>query len=440
MPTGWPGRRMTALLLVAMLLLLAEAAAGAVGSPAKASPRSPVLGSDFRVSGPDGVSDEWTPALAYNPEANEYLVVWSDFRNSPTWHWDIYGRRVSAAGVPLGSDFRISGTGATADEQEPAVAYDPDADIYLVVWTDGRDRATRSSDIYGRRVSAAGVPTGSELRVNGGTGLDGQEHPAVGYSPAAGTFLVVWSDGRDHETRGADIRGRLVLPTGAMAGPDFRISGRNATADERDPSLAYNATADEYLVVWTDERNFGGPLAWDIYARRVGSGGSRIGNDSRICGPGMNQSPAVAYNTAADQYLVVWHDGRNIPTRSSDTYGRRVGADGSGIGASIRMSGPGGTAAESGQAVASESDGYLVIWSDGRNSTISGYDIYGRKVAFDGTRVGGDFRITGTGGTADDYSPAAAYSTTAVQYLVVWSDGRNMATSSEDTYGRRVAG
>ena len=37
-----------------------------------------------------------------------------------------------------------------------------------------------------------------------------------------------------------------------MLGPDFRISGPNATSYEDSPVVAWNQTADEYLVVWTD--------------------------------------------------------------------------------------------------------------------------------------------------------------------------------------------
>ena len=86
------------------------------------------------VTTPDGVT---TPM--------QYLVVWVDDRKSATPSFDIYGQRVSASGSRLGPDFRVSGRNATSDERDPAVAYNPDAGEYLVVWGDGRNG---TQDIY----------------------------------------------------------------------------------------------------------------------------------------------------------------------------------------------------------------------------------------------------------------------------------------------------
>ena len=51
--------------------------------------------------------------------------------------------------------------------------------------------------------------------------------------------------------------------------------------------------------------------------------------DFPITGPsagGPDQVPAVAWNGTANQYLIAWMDGRNYATRYSDVYGQRVGA------------------------------------------------------------------------------------------------------------------
>ena len=58
-----------------------------------------------------------------------------------------------------------------------------------------------------------------------------------------------------------------------------------------------------------------------------GADGARIGGDFRISGPNATSNdadPAVAWNQTANQYLVVWQDGRNHSTRGCDIYGRRV--------------------------------------------------------------------------------------------------------------------
>jgi len=142
----------------------------------------------------------------------------------------------------------------------------------------------------------------------------------------AGEYLVVWADLRISPTRGWDIYGRRVGADGARIGGDFRIGGGRTLSDDESPAVAWNETADEYLVVWTDERN-GSTWASDIYGRRVGPDGAVIGGDFGISGPNAlsyEDEPAVAWNQTANQYLVVWQDGRNLSTRLYDIYGRRV--------------------------------------------------------------------------------------------------------------------
>src|SRR6478752_2662189 len=56
-------------------------------------------------------------AQAYNPVANNYLVVWRD-DETPSVSYDIYGRHVSSTGSLIGQPIAI-GIG-TGDQQEPA--------------------------------------------------------------------------------------------------------------------------------------------------------------------------------------------------------------------------------------------------------------------------------------------------------------------------------
>jgi hypothetical protein len=92
------------------------------------------------------------------------------------------------------------------------------------------------------------------------------------------------------------------------------------------PAVAWNGTANEYLVVWEDGRN-SSTRHFDIYGRRVSTAGSPAGGDFRISGPNATANegyPAVAWSQTANQYLVVWQDGRTSSDRGDDIYGRRV--------------------------------------------------------------------------------------------------------------------
>ncbi len=80
--------------------------------------------------------------------------------------------------------------------------------------------------------------------------------------------------------------------------------------------MAWNLTANEYLVVWSGDDDTA-PLVneeFEIFGQRVDAGGTEIGtNDFRLSdmGPDGNVSfdafsPAVAWNATANEYLVVW--------------------------------------------------------------------------------------------------------------------------------------
>ena len=368
--------------------------------------------------------------MAWNGDASEYLVVWEDERDEPTRGSDIYGRRVDADGSPLGEDFTISA--ALTDEEDPAIVSTGAG--YLVVWVDSRALHPRRTDIYGQRLSATGEPIGNPIRVCGAGALGFEQAPAVAWNGSEA--LVVWEDGRNEANRNYDIHGRRVSADGVPQGADFRISGTNALANESNPAVAWNGTG--YLVVWEDPR-LEAARGVDVRGRRVSAAGAPEGRDFRISGTSANAddvAPAVASDGTV--YLVVWEDRRMLPDRQTDIYGRIVSAVGKPVGANFRVCGPGATGYDWAPAVAWDGTlpAYLVVWQDERNWADRGSDIYGRRVAGDGSRVGGDFRISGPAAKDYEYSPDLAWSGTG--HLVVWQDSRNDLTSGRDIYGRRV--
>lgn len=427
-------------LLVALLGLSALAPAFA-GEPTSTARTVPDMGTDFLISGRAAREGDWNPALAWNRTDRQYLVVWTDEREAERGG-DIYGRRVSSSETVIGLDFRISGDGAVAHDRNPAVAWNETADEYLVVWQDERDLATRGADIYGRRISAAGVPIGADFRISAASGQE--LYPAVAWNRTENQYLVVWQDGRRAATRGDDIYGQRVSAGGGLQGSNFRVCGINAGKDDVAPALAWNRTANEYLVVWDDGRSI--PDRWsDIYGRRLSGTGTPLGGDFRISGTaalGDEGFPAVVWNLAANEYLVVWSDDRKFAERSSDIYGRRVAASGARLGHDFRISGQHATEAESFPAVAwsQRSNEYLVVWQDGRNFAQRSLDIYGRQVAASGARVESEFRISGSGAVALDRYPAVAWNHSGNRYLVVREDARKLSERGVDVYGRRVDG
>jgi len=278
-----------------------------------------LIGTGFEVNA--NGSHHRHPDVAYNPATNHYLVVWQDFRNWSTSDWDIYGRRVKSNGRPAGGDVQMSGVGnGRVREKYPAVAYSDSARKFLVVW-----ERSDGGDIYAQRVGTQGQPLGGEALVNGPK-ADNARKPAVACS-STNKCLVTWVDNRNSGTRGTDIYARRVRADATPIGFDSRVSGPRAAGNEGWPAVTWNRTDNQYLVVWEDDRKYA-TSDDDTYGRVVGSDGRAVGLDFRIGNrkpSGYQYSPsAVTWNQTANQYFVVWEDDRNEADRGLDIYGRRV--------------------------------------------------------------------------------------------------------------------
>jgi len=343
------------------------------------------------TSGPAG---ELRPATASN--GTNYLVVWQDLRNSAASGADIYGVRVSTSGAVLDLSALPIST-ATADQLAPAVA--TDGQNYLVVWEDYRNAANAGVDIYGTRVTSAGSvqdPNGIAISV----ATADQRAPAVAGS--TGPYLVVWQDGRNLANSGADIYGARVSRAGVLLETNG-VAIATAAGDQYSAAVAFNGT--NHLVVWSDERNLGSSGA-DIYGTRVSPAGAVLDNPNLVISqsPGDAVFPSVA--AAGGDFLVAWEDSRNSVSSGEDIYGARVTGGGvvldpAGLAVSTAPD------FQAVPAVAGSGTNYLVVWQDGRNSLVGGTDLYGARVRLDGTVLdAGGFSLNT--GSADQQYPKLA--------------------------------
>ncbi len=245
---------------------------------------------------------------------------------------------------------------------------------------------------------------------------------------------------------------------------DFRISFMGGTGDSDyvavRPSVAYNSTNNQYLVVWTgddnvgdlvdDEREIFGQLLDAATGANVGAIGFRISDGGGTGNPSYGAwDPSAVYNSADNQYLVVWEaddpDG-GLVDGEFEIFGQLLNAaTGAEVGTNdFRISDMGGTGnSEWGVfelprvAYNSTDNQYLVVWS-GRDGAPE-FEIYGQRLAATGAEVGtNDFRISDMGGTGDSdygaYRPFVAYNSTDNQYLVVWYGDDNVGGLVSDEY------
>jgi hypothetical protein len=455
---------------------------------------------DFRLSdmGPDGDTDfgAYRPAVAYNSTDNQYLVVWEGIDNTTPLmeeESEVYGQRLNAVtGAEIGdNDFRLSDMGPDGDVYygafRPAVAYSSTSNEYLVVWAGSDDTSplvSGETEIFGQRVEAV---TGAQIGDNdfrlSDMGPDGDMRydafdPAVAHNSTDNQYLVVWYGDDDTPPLVDDefeIFGqRLNAARGTEIGADARLSDmapRSDCCDAWDPAVAYNSTDNQYLVVWSGSDDIP-PLVQgenEIFGQRVDAAtGAQIGdNDFRLSDMGSDgdtsfdaHSPAVAYNSADNEYLVVWRGEDNIPPLVEGEYeifGQRLdAATGAEIGDNdFRLTdmGPNGNTGFGVYAPAvaynSTDNEYLVVWSGDDNTPplVQGeFEIYGQRLdAATGAEIGVDLRLSNMGpdgsGLYNAWDPAVAYNSTDNQYLVVWSGDDNtppLVQGETEIFGQRV--
>lgn len=449
------------------------------------------LGSDFRISemGPDGDIDfaAENPSMVFNPDANEYFIVWSgadDSDPSLINEKEIYGQRINAVnGELIGGEIRLSDMGPDGDESfnatNPDITYNSINHEYFIVWQGDDDTALQvdgEGEIYGQRVDAVtGTEIGSDTRLSD-MGPDGDstydaKNPAVTFNSTNNEYFVVWKG--DDDTGGLlnqeqEIHGQRVdAVTGKEIGNDIRLSEMGIDGDVKynagDPDVTYNSIENEYLVVWPGDDIIDGDR--EIHGQRVDAdSGFETGEDIRLSDMGPEEipgfsagSPAVSFNITNNEYFVVW-TGEDTLESEFEIYGQRVDAiTGDEKGGDLRLSdmGPDGdisfTAFSPAVSYNDSNNEYLVVW-EGKDDIAPLVDIedevyYQRVDALTGSEIGEDTRLSNMGpdGSTDYFvaTPAISYNINKNEYFVVWSgtdDTLPLVANEKEVFGQRLSG
>ncbi len=341
-------------------------------------------------------------SVAYNAFRNEFFVVWhQDILEGPERDTEIFGRRLSPNGAPIGRARRLSRMGPDDSTAfpvgQPKLAHNPQLDEYLVVWS-GRDQrpglGDEETEIFGQRVTGAGLPTGAEDFRISDMGTTGSKEfvasqPAVTYNGDRDEYLVVWT-GDDLQFRFVpnpprfipalvdnelEIFGQRLTANGTEIGVnDFRISDAGPTADPkvdaRSPDVAYSSIAKQYTAVWESTEPFGTTNEVQVYGQRLSGTGVTTGvNDFLISeaardGQGEPRAvdPEVTASTRASEFLIVWTDGSNM----AQLFGERRDGSGALIGpsdVSLATKPPDDTSGPSDVAYSAFDNRYIATWT-----------------------------------------------------------------------------
>jgi hypothetical protein len=206
------------------------------------------------------------------------------------------------------------------------------------------------------------------------------------------------------------------------------------------PKVAYDWVHHEYLVVWYNwwSLNF-----QDIYAQRVTTTGELKSSFAVATGAyGDLKSrlyPALAYNAMAGEYLVVYMYDALSDGIHYEVWGRRVAWNGSWLGSEFQIFSWANRAFWNPRvAWNSYRNEYLVVASALDTETGLWNDVAGRRVMANGTTPYPGHNISYQNQTLQPHQPDVTYNLAADEYLVVWR--QRFAGDDWDIYGARVRG
>ena len=249
-------------------------------------------------------------ATAYNPDRDEFLVVW---RSRVLADCTVRGRVLDGRGRPKAPVFDVSPITPGHWRDWPDVVWDAEAGVYLVVFEYDYSGTGSDWDIQMRRVGGDGVPLPGEWAV--ANTASSERQPKVAFSRLTHQYLVAWAKQDPPESRvmvalfawGADIDPvQLAGPTKAFG------------------DVAWQYWGNRFLVVY-----YGGG---DVFGRLVGGDGS-LGAEIVIAGWPAYESDAAVGACGNYQFFVAWESAEG----NADVYGRFLQGDGSFWGAPIHF-------------------------------------------------------------------------------------------------------
>lgn len=197
------------------------------------------ISESFLVNNPHS-SDKDRAMVAMGSDGS-YSIIWESWGQDGSG-WGIYGRRFSANGDFLGSEFRVNTT-IQNYQNLPAISMASNGS-FVVTWT-GYSPDPRGN-VYAQRYSSSGLPLGGETLVNQHTPLD-QRRPSVSMADD-GSFVVTWESWQQH---GSDwsIFARIFDVNGVPQGDEFPVNTETTTR-QRMSSVSLTPDGNSFVVVW----------------------------------------------------------------------------------------------------------------------------------------------------------------------------------------------
>ena len=270
-----------------------------------------VFGQRYTVAGtpagPEFVVNTYTTSNQMSPDvaalfSGGFVVVWASDQQDGSG-LGVFAQRYAGSGAALGPEFRVNSFTTGDQGRYLSVASGSAGGGFVVVWTsqDGSD-----DGIFAQRYDAAGVPLGSEFRVNTYTTAR-QSHPAVD-ADGVGGFVVVW-DSQDQDGFGDGVFAQRYSSSGVPLGPEFPVNEVNSFSQDL-PGVAV-APMGVFVVAWQSDLQDGSSLG--VFGRRHNTTGTPIGLEFRAntFAVGAQADPTVATSLSAapptsEVFIIAW--------------------------------------------------------------------------------------------------------------------------------------
>lgn len=452
-----------------------------------------------------GVADD--AEIAYGGTQGEFFTVWEGTEaDASTEEVRIFGQFIDAAtGGEVGtSDILVGdppgGPDPDLDAFDPAVAYNPGDNEFLVVFGGEEDPAPffppGETEVFGQRFDASTRSTTGGVFQISDCGTDGDGDADVGgigggttidvaHSATSNRYLVVWrcDDAGDQDADGDgvndsastgtptnfdfEILGQVVSGAGSLVlNNDFVISFTDGTLGTNVfdfhaefPAVAWNSDHNQFLVTWVEDNATLGDGNREVFGQLVDASGDLLatgGAAPATCGVATgckfqissvqhannidNATSDVVYNPATDEYLVIW-GGDTVTDNTSQVYGQRVSAAGSLSGGRIDISANGTAsngAEEPSVAYNSLENEFMVVWN-ASSATAGELEIFYQRVSSTGSLVGPtDPRVSDLGPNTDTTFDADFR--TGLAYADSSLNTYHSVWAGQDNRGGQVAG
>jgi len=249
------------------------------------------------------------PRVLYNPNKNQYLVIYCLGES----YFNIQGVILDADGRAAGEHFKV--TDVPANQFHYTMAFNSRKNQFLITYNDNRNEA---NDVFGVILDDTGAVVKEEFLISNAAGH--QVNPVACYNPQDDTCLVNWEDFRAHGDS-LDALGTLEVMTdiyGALLAADGTVMVNNIpmcadangiNGDQRFNGIAYNSKKNEYLASWTDTRDSLQNVG--IMGRIVKADGSMPARDfTLVDAPGAQMIGHALYLPQEDKYFIAFERDR----------------------------------------------------------------------------------------------------------------------------------